>query len=336
MRTVQPVLEEVGHRQQLDRPAGRSNASAAAPLPRPPQPISARRIVLSSAACTRGIATAASAEPAASLPLHCKNSRREDCDTPTCEDWGVVIHGCPFCCCCGYVGNGISPGLFSLRRENRRVKSGQRQTAKAIAVVPGRRHEVEAAGMAFKSCRPWPRRPPRRQAPWWRADCGPRFWLKTSFHAGKTGATTYQLRLGKSSSHGLPVPFPFLRWPRSGKMSRACRESETLSARRLAMEGKRGTVHERWVQRTEAAYRRMFEGKRQEELVTLTQREHGGVDRQGTGRVSARGADSFGSGGETDGGFGDVLSEMRPSGNVGGGEGPGVAGADGDDACWRH
>ena len=39
------------------------------------------------------------------------------------------------------------------------------------------------------------------------------------------------------------------------------------------MDGKRGTVHERWVQRTEAAYRRMFEGKSQEELVTLTQRE---------------------------------------------------------------
>jgi len=40
------------------------------------------------------------------------------------------------------------------------------------------------------------------------------------------------------------------------------------------MDGKRGTVHERWVQRTEAAYRRMFEGKSQEELVTLTQREN--------------------------------------------------------------
>jgi len=39
------------------------------------------------------------------------------------------------------------------------------------------------------------------------------------------------------------------------------------------MEGKRGTLHERWVQRAEAAYQRMFEGKSQEELVTLTQRE---------------------------------------------------------------
>jgi hypothetical protein len=39
------------------------------------------------------------------------------------------------------------------------------------------------------------------------------------------------------------------------------------------MDGKRGTVHDRWMQRTEAAYRRMFEGKSQEELVTLTQRE---------------------------------------------------------------
>lgn len=40
------------------------------------------------------------------------------------------------------------------------------------------------------------------------------------------------------------------------------------------MDGKRGTVHDRWVQRTEAAYRRMFEGKSQEELATLTQREN--------------------------------------------------------------
>jgi hypothetical protein len=39
------------------------------------------------------------------------------------------------------------------------------------------------------------------------------------------------------------------------------------------MDGKAGTLRERWVQRTEAAYRRMFGGKSQEELVTLTQRE---------------------------------------------------------------
>jgi hypothetical protein len=39
------------------------------------------------------------------------------------------------------------------------------------------------------------------------------------------------------------------------------------------MDGKKGTLRERWVQRTEAAYRRMFDGKSQEELVTLTQRE---------------------------------------------------------------
>jgi len=37
------------------------------------------------------------------------------------------------------------------------------------------------------------------------------------------------------------------------------------------MDGKQGTRHERWTQRAEAAYHRMFEG--QEELVTLTQRE---------------------------------------------------------------
>jgi hypothetical protein len=39
------------------------------------------------------------------------------------------------------------------------------------------------------------------------------------------------------------------------------------------MDGKKGTVRDRWLERTEAAYRRMFEGKGQEDLVTLTQRE---------------------------------------------------------------
>ncbi len=39
------------------------------------------------------------------------------------------------------------------------------------------------------------------------------------------------------------------------------------------MDGRTGTVRQRWLQRAEAAYRRMFEGKGQEELATLTQRE---------------------------------------------------------------
>ena len=39
------------------------------------------------------------------------------------------------------------------------------------------------------------------------------------------------------------------------------------------MDGNSGSRLERWRQRSEAAYRRMFEGKSQEELVTLTQRE---------------------------------------------------------------
>ncbi len=39
------------------------------------------------------------------------------------------------------------------------------------------------------------------------------------------------------------------------------------------MDGKKGTRLERWRQRADDAYRRMFEGKSQEELVTLTQRE---------------------------------------------------------------
>ena len=39
------------------------------------------------------------------------------------------------------------------------------------------------------------------------------------------------------------------------------------------MDGKSESRHDRWLQRAEAAYRRMFEGKSEEELVTLTQRE---------------------------------------------------------------
>jgi hypothetical protein len=39
------------------------------------------------------------------------------------------------------------------------------------------------------------------------------------------------------------------------------------------MDGKTKTRHDRWMERTDAAYRRMFEGKSEEELVTLTQRE---------------------------------------------------------------
>lgn len=39
------------------------------------------------------------------------------------------------------------------------------------------------------------------------------------------------------------------------------------------MDGTTGTVRQRWLQRAEAAYQRMFEGKSQEEMETLTQRE---------------------------------------------------------------
>jgi len=58
-------------------PLGESNALAAAPLLRPPQPMSARRMVLFSAAWTKGSVVPASAEAAASLPLRDTNSRRE-------------------------------------------------------------------------------------------------------------------------------------------------------------------------------------------------------------------------------------------------------------------
>jgi len=47
----------------------------------------------------------------------------------------------------------------------------------------------------------------------------------------------------------------------------------TLAYRRFAMDGKKRTVRDRWFDRAEAAYRRMFEDKGHEELVTLTERE---------------------------------------------------------------
>src|SRR4051794_14333977 len=52
-------------------------ALAAAPVPRPPQPIRASLIVLSSPACTCGTATPASAETAATRPVSLRNARRD-------------------------------------------------------------------------------------------------------------------------------------------------------------------------------------------------------------------------------------------------------------------
>ncbi len=69
--------------------------------------------------------------------------------------------------------------------------------------------------------------------------------------------------------------FPFLRRRFSVKLGAFAGDLETgqEARRRLAMDGRTGTVRQRWLQRAEAAYRRMFEGKGQEELATLTQRE---------------------------------------------------------------
>ena len=48
---------------------------------------------------------------------------------------------------------------------------------------------------------------------------------------------------------------------------------KTGTTRRYAMDRSSRARRERWMKRAEAAYRRMFEGKSAEELVTLTQRE---------------------------------------------------------------
>ena len=75
---VEPVLEDVGHGDELDRAvAWSTRALAAAPVPRPPQPTRATWIVLSSAAWTAGTATPARAEAAATWPVVLRKSRRD-------------------------------------------------------------------------------------------------------------------------------------------------------------------------------------------------------------------------------------------------------------------
>ena len=75
-------------------PRSADRASPTAPLPRPPVPIRARRIVLSSPACTAGITLPANAAAAATLPVRLRNSRRE-------EPPDLLL---PKCCCCDMVG----------------------------------------------------------------------------------------------------------------------------------------------------------------------------------------------------------------------------------------
>ncbi|MGB2809430.1 MAG: hypothetical protein WBC22_16940 [Sedimentisphaerales bacterium] len=58
-------------------PVGEEKALPTAPLPRPPQPTNASRIVLSSAAWTRERATPVRTEPATTLPPCAMNCRRE-------------------------------------------------------------------------------------------------------------------------------------------------------------------------------------------------------------------------------------------------------------------
>ena len=100
------------------------------------------------------------------------------------------------------------------------------------------------------------------------------------------------------------------------------------------MDGKTGTLHDRWVQRTEAAYRRMFEGKSQEELVTLTQRESMAVliakelaafllEEHVATDSAAQPAEASTT----------CCPKCGQGGDARGGGGRGVARADGDDAC---
>ncbi len=99
------------------------------------------------------------------------------------------------------------------------------------------------------------------------------------------------------------------------------------------MEGK-GTLHERWLQRTETAYRRMFEGKSQEELVTLTERETMAVL---IGRELAafllEEHVSLDAAAQPAPGFHNMLPEVWSARNAGGAEGRQVAHADHDHAC---
>jgi hypothetical protein len=68
--------------------------------------------------------------------------------------------------------------------------------------------------------------------------------------------------------------FPFLRRRFSVKVGALAGTTEKGMTRRFAMDNAGRARRERWLQQSEAAYRRMFEGKSEEELVTLTQREN--------------------------------------------------------------
>jgi len=59
-------------------PVGEESALETAPVPRPPQPTKASRIVLSSPPYTRDIATPVSTEPATTFVLRARNCLRED------------------------------------------------------------------------------------------------------------------------------------------------------------------------------------------------------------------------------------------------------------------
>lgn len=76
-----------------------------------------------------------------------------------------------------------------------------------------------------------------------------------------------------NSDQGAQGAFPFLLRRFWGKVGALRVDLGPNAGSRWVMEGKQATIRERWLQRAEAAYRRMFEGKSAAELVTLTQRE---------------------------------------------------------------
>jgi len=121
---------------------------------------------------------------------------------------------------------------------------------------------------------------PGRAGPFRKLKIAPRRDVVASFLAPRRrSATVVPCRHPTAVQPALTRPtvpagaFPFLRRRRSARMRRISTGVGNWERRRFAMEGKTRTRRERWMQRAAAAYRRMFEGKSEAELVTLTQRE---------------------------------------------------------------
>src|SRR5271170_7725406 len=116
-------------------------ASAAAPVPRPPQPTKATWIVLFSAACTAGITTPDRAEAVATVPVVLRKSRRDALGIES------VMMSAPWGDRAQSAGGNTSRLRYSSSRSSRQDSSGMHTTRVAI--------EQPTSGTAHPHARRW-------------------------------------------------------------------------------------------------------------------------------------------------------------------------------------